>query len=525
MSDHAPSRPRDPSRLNLAAALLDARVAEGAGSRPALFVDERVFTYAEVQDEANRVASVLEALGVGRGDRILIALPDGLPFVAAFFATLKLGAVVTMVNPVLPAADYGAYLVYTRAKVLLADGVLAARAADVIAAAPELAATLVVDDTAARTDGGGVPARFLSYGAHVRAATGCSRTADTAAGDDAVWLFTSGSTGRPRAAVHRHGDFMFSIDRYARGVLGYRPDDVALSVSKLYFGYATGMSLLFPFAVGAAAVLVPQRSTPERLFAAIAQRRPTLLATVPTTLSKMLAARLPGADLSCLRLAVSAGEALPAELGARWQEAFGVPIVEGLGSAEMFHIYVSNHPGDERLGSLGRTVPGYEVRVVRPDGGDAPDGDIGALWVRGGSAALRYEADPERTAQVFRSDGWVVTSDLVRRREGRFFYEGRSDDMLKVGGIYVSPIEVESVLLEHPAVVECAVVAYEDDAGLVKPKAVLVCRDGHVAEDVFGELASLAHRRLAAYKIPRRWEARPALPRNDRGKLLRGQLR
>jgi len=209
------------------------------------------------------------------------------------------------------------------------------------------------------------------------------------------------------------------------------------------------------------------------------------------------------------------------------RERFGVEIVEGLGSAELFHIHVSNRPGDVRPGTLGRVVPGYEARVVRDDGADAPDGEIGALWVRGGSAALHYEADPERTAQVFRRDGWVVTSDKVQRSvDGVLTFEGRSDDMLKVGGIYVSPLEVENVLLQHPAVSECAVVGYEDEAGLVKPKAVVVWRERGADDAVrFGELDAFARARLAAFKVPRRWECLPALPRNDRGKLVRRQLR
>jgi acyl-coenzyme A synthetase/AMP-(fatty) acid ligase len=250
---------------------------------------------------------------------------------------------------------------------------------------------------------------------------------------------------------------------------------------------------------------------------------------VPTLIAKLLAATPTEAQRRALagaRAATSAGEALPEPLHARWLEAFGVEILEGLGSAELFHIHVSNRRGDARPGWLGRVVPGYEARVVRDDGTDAPDGEIGALWVRGGSAALGYEGDPERTAQVFRRDGdWVATSDKVRREDGRFHFEGRSDDMLKVGGIYVSPLEVESVLLQHPAVSECAVVAYEDEAGLVKPKAVVVWRAGADTPARFDELDAFARARLAAFKVPRRWEALPALPRNDRGKLVRRSLR
>jgi benzoate-CoA ligase family protein len=516
-----------PARLNLAAHVLDARVAAGLGARVALQIDgaqARAVTYAELLDEANRVANVLAALGVGPGDRVLVALPDGAAFVAAFFATLKVGAAVTMANPDLPAADYADHLSYTRAKVLFADAALAARAAGPIADAAALAALIVVGDTTEAP-------RISSYEARVAAAPARFVNADTAADAPAVWIATSGSTGRPRAAVHGHRSFAFSIEAYAKGVLGLAAGDVTLSVPKLYFGYATGMSLLFPLAVGATAVLFPDRPTPERMFELVTRHRPTVLALVPTLIAKMCAAE-PSAEalraFAGARLATSAGESLPAPLHARWQARFGVEIVEGLGSAELFHIHLSNRPGDVRPGTLGGVVPGYEARVVRDDGGDAPDGEIGALWVRGGSSALHYEGDPERTAQVFKDAGWVATSDKVHRVNGVFTFEGRSDDMLKVGGIYVSPLEVENVLLQHPAVSECAVVGYEDEAGLVKPKAVVVRRDGDATRDstiFLDELDAFARARLAAFKVPRRWQVVPALPRNDRGKLVRRQLR
>jgi benzoate-CoA ligase len=509
-----------PARFNLAAHVLDARVAEGRGGRTALLAGDRRVDYGELLDETNRVANVLAAMGVERGDRVLVALPDGVELVATFLATLKAGGVVTMANPELPAGDYAAHLAYTGAKVLVTDRGLFERARAELGDVP----ALVVGATAHAASAA------ASYAERVAAASPHFETADTAAGDPAIWIATSGSTGRPRAAVHAHRSFAFSIEAYAKGVLGLGADDVTLSVPKLYFGYATGMSLLFPLAVGATAVLYPERPTPERLFALAARHRPTVLALVPTLIAKLLAAA-PGDDarraFASARLATSAGESLPAPLCERWMAAFGVEIVEGLGSAELFHIHISNVPGDARPGFLGRLVPGYEARVVRDDGAEAPDGEIGALWVRGGSAALRYEGDPERTEQVFRHahGGWVVTSDKVRRAGGLFRFEGRSDDMLKVGGIYVSPLEVENVLLQHPAVSECAVVGYEDEAGLVKPKAVLVCRERTPDDALFGELDAFARARLAAFKVPRRWETLPALPRNDRGKLVRRALR
>jgi benzoate-CoA ligase len=521
-----------PARFNLAALVLDARVAEGRGAHVALRAGERAVTYAALVDDTNRLANVLASLGIGPDDRVLIALPDGVPFVTAVLATLKVGAVVTMANPELPAADYAAHLAYSRAKILFADGALVRRALGPIVEASGLVAALVVD-AAQAVDAMPVAttSRLLDYAAHVAAASPRFAPALREADAPAIWIATSGSTGHPRACVHGARTFAFSIEAYARGVLGLHADDVTLSAPKLYFGYGTGMSLLFPLAVGATAVLFPERPTPERLYDLIARHRPTVLALVPTLIAKLLATEVPPdarRALAGVRLAVSAGETLPVALHARWLETFGVEIVEGLGSAEMFHIHVSNRVGDVRAGWLGRLVPGYEARVVRDDGTDAPDGEIGALWMRGGSAALGYEGDPQRTAAVFR-DGWVATSDKVRREAGAFRFEGRSDDMLKVGGIYVSPLEVENVLLQHPAVAECAVVGYEDEAGLVKPKAVVVSHatasDADSIASLFRELEAFAREHLAAFKVPRRWDHVPALPRNDRGKIVRRQLR
>jgi benzoate-CoA ligase len=438
------------------------------------------------------------------------------------------------VNPELPIGDYAGYLAYTRARVLFADATLASRAQDVIGAAAHLGATVVVGESCP------VGRTFVSYGERVASAPPRFTNAATRADDVGVWLFTSGSTGTPRAAVHRHRDFAFNIERYAKRILEISPTDVMLAVPKLFFAYATGMSFMFPFSVGATAILFPERATPALILSLCRRHQATVLTAVPTMLAKMLGARQDGAvssdaraDLRSLRVAVSAGEALPAELYQRWKAAFGVEIMEGLGSAEMFHIFISSRVGDVRPGCLGRLVPGYEARVVIPDdsGGfrEAADGEIGALWVRGGSAAAYFEGDNERTRRTLppQLDGWVVTSDLVKREGGYFYYAGRSDDMLKISGIYVSPLEVENVLLQHPAVAECAVVGYEDGDGLTKLKACVVTRD--TLEDeldgLWSELGRFARERLAAYKAPRRWESHTSLPRSDRGKLLRRALR
>jgi benzoate-CoA ligase family protein len=493
-----------PERFNLADYFLDARIREGRGGRTAIMTDRRTFTYDEIFRLANGAAGALREAGVEYEDRVLIALPDSPEFAAAFFGVLKCGAVVTMVNELLPPEDCAYYLEYTRARVLVTTEALASkiRAQTDAALRRHLHTVWTVD--------GGIPqvAEF--------------ETADTSRDDPAIWLFTSGSTGKPKAAVHFHHDFAYNTETYAKQVLQMNENDITCGVPKLFFGYATGTNLMFPFAVGAAAALFPEKSTPERLFEVIERHRPTVLTSVPTMINKMCAAE--GArsrNLRSLRVCISAGEALPPELYTRWKEMFGVEILDGIGSAELFHIYISNRFGDVKLGSLGKLVPGYEAKIVDDNGAELPAGEIGSLWVKGDSAALCYWEDHEKSKQVLRGD-WVTTGDKFKRDEdGYFYYAGRADDLLKVGGIWVSPLEVENVLLSHPAVLECCVVGYEDENKLVSAKAYVV-KKGEVTEEALREFARA---RLVHYKVPRKFEFVAALPRSDRGKILRRELK
>jgi benzoate-CoA ligase family protein len=501
-----------PERFNLAEYFLDARVAEGRGDRVAIVHGDRQWTYRQVQAESNRLANVLRARGVEIEDRVLIALPDCPHFAAAFFATLKLGAVVTMVNPELPPEDYEYYLAYTRARALICDRALLPRLPPA-ARRPRTLRALLARGEGLEEEMAAAPADFVNE--------------DTSCDDLAIWLFTSGSTGKPKGAVHMHHDFAFNTECYAKRVLGFDEDDVTIAVPKLFFGYATGTNLMFPFAVGARTVLFEEKSTPETLYELIARHRPTVCASVPTMINKMLA--LPGAaarDVSSLRVTISAGEALPEELYRRWKQTFGSEILDGIGSAEMFHIYISNRPGEVRPGTLGRMVPGYEARILDDDGRDVPDGQIGTLWVKGDSAALWYFGAHEKSKEVLRGD-WVVSGDKFSRdAEGYFRYAGRGDDLLKVGGIFVAPVEVEGVILEHPGVLECVVVGYEDEDRLVKAKAVVVARAGHERGPALAEaIVAHARARLAHYKVPRRVEFVDELPRSDRGKVLRREVK
>jgi len=530
-----------PERFNMAWYFLDRNVEEGRGDKRCLYFRDMAFTYREVQAQSNRCANALRSLGVRLEDRVLLVLPDRPEFAFAWFGAAKAGAVIAMVNPALPADEYAHYFEYSRARVAIVDESTLERIDPLRDSFRHLEHLIVV----------GEPGRHRSFEELLAGASDACANADTHRDDPAIWLFTSGSTGKPKAAVHLQQDLPWNTERYAKQVLGLREDDLTVSVPKLFFGYATGTNLLFPFAVGAATALFSERSEPARLFEMIERYRPTILTSVPTMINGMLrlieqggaAPRPPdpprsapgvnpvaprrsvaGRDLSSLRLVLSAGEALPPELYRRWREACGIEILDGIGSAEMFHIYISNRPGEVVPGSLGRLVPDHEARIVDALGRDCQDGEPGTLWIKGESAAILYWQAHEKSKQVLRGD-WVVTGDVMRRdAQGLYWYEGRADDMLKVGGIFVSPLEVENCLLQHEAVAECAVIGYKAAGELVKPKAIVVLREGEGSPQLASELQEFVKGRLAHYKYPRLLEFAKALPKNDRGKIDRRRL-
>jgi len=504
-----------PERFNMAWYFLDRNVEEGRGGKECLYFRDEAWTYREVQASSNRFANALKALGIEAEDRVLLILSDRPEFAFAWFGAAKAGAVIAMVNPALPAEDLVHYFEYSRARAAVVEASTLDRIGPLRDSFAHLRHLIVVGDAG----------RHVSFEEACAQASDDAVNADTHRDDPAIWLFTSGSTGKPKAAVHLHEDLPWNTERYARQVLGIRETDLTVSVPKLFFGYATGTNLLFPFAVGAATALFSERSEPATLFDVIERYRPTILTSVPTMIGGML--NHPGGtgrDLSSLRLCLSAGEALPPELYRRWEDAFGVEILDGIGSAEMFHIYISNYPGQVVPGSLGRLVPGYEARVVAPDGADTPTGEAGTLWIKGESAAILYWQAHQKSKEVLRGD-WVVTGDHVRRdADGRFWYEGRTDEMLKVSGIFVSPYEVENCLLQHPRVAECAVIGYKDADGLTKPKAFVVLRNGTGGDALARDLQDFVKGRLAPFKYPRAVEFVPTLPRNDRGKIDRRRL-
>jgi benzoate-CoA ligase len=504
-----------PEQLNMADYFLYHNLVEGRGEKRCLYYKDASYTYAEVAERSDRVGNLLRELGVEVEDRILIALPDSPEFVFTWFGAAKIGAVITMVNTILPPADYAYYLEYTRAKVAVVHHSVEAAFDAARATAPSLRHLVVV---------GGDNGKNRSFEAATDASAGACVAEPTSRDDLAIWLFTSGSTGKPKAAVHLQHDLPYNTEHYAKQVLGILEDDLTVAVPKLFFGYATGTNLLFPFAVGGATALFEERSTAEKNFEVVDRYKPPILTSVPTMINAML--NLEGArdryDISSLRFCLSAGEALPPELYERWMEAYGIEILDGIGSAEMFHIYVSNYPGEVVPGSLGRVVPGYEARIVGPDGNDVATGETGELWIKGDSAAICYWRAHEASKERFAGD-WCFTGDQFHRdEEGRFWYHGRSDFMLKVSGIWVSPLEIENCLLAHVSVRECCVVGRADENDLVKPLAYVVAapeaaRDAGAAE----ALQRHVKESLAPYKYPRWVEFVDGLPKNDRGKIDR----
>ena len=506
-----------PEKLNIADRFLFERVREGRGDKIALIAGDRRLTYAEVEQGANRFANLLKELGVDPEQRVLIALPDIPEFVLALFGTLANGSAVVMVNSLLKADEIAYFYEYTRAKVAVvhADHAEAFLAAGV--GARDLRQVLVV---------GGAPGsgKARSFEELLAASSDRHETYPTHRDDPAIWLFSGGTTGRPKAVLQTHGAFANTTELYAKGVLGYSPSDITLSVPKLYFGYATGSNLLFPFSVGGASILFPERCTADLLFEQIRRHRPTILINVPTMVNSMVShAAASEQDLSCLRIATSAGEALPVDLYERWKSSFGVELLDGLGTAEMWHVFLTNRPGDVAPGTLGKVVPGFDVRVRDDDGRDLPDGEVGWLWVRGGSRAVAYWQNMEKTQSAFRGE-WYVSGDMVRRdARGTFVYCGRGDDMLKVGGKWLSPGEVENCLSAHPAVKEVAVVGVPDENGLVKPHAYVTVH-GQTA-GLGDELRAWVRGKLEPYKAPREIIFVEAMPRTHLGKIDRGLLR
>lgn len=509
-----------PARYNAADDLLSRHLAAGRGAKVAYIDDTGPTTFAELDARCRRFAGALRQAGFRREERVLLCALDTIDFPTVFLGCLLAGVVPVAVNTLLTVDDYVYMLDHSGARAVVVSAPLlgtmqaaidkAGIHVDVIIAAPYVEST-------------GLP----TVAAMLDSAPPLTEALATGPDDMAFWLYSSGSTGRPKGTVHTHGNLFHTADLYARQVLGLREDDVVFSAAKLFFAYGLGNALTFPLSVGATTVLMAERPTPQAVFQRLATHRPTVFCGVPTLFAGLLAAPdLPPRDAVALRVCTSAGEALPRDIGDRFLAHFGCDILDGIGSTEMLHIFLSNQPGRVRYGTTGLPVPGYELKLLDERGEPCAAGEIGDLYIKGPSAALMYWCNREKSRDTF-VGAWTRSGDKYLRDEaGYYTYAGRSDDMLKVGGIYVSPFEVEAALAQHPAVLEAAVIGVADAAELVKPKAFVVMRPGHQWHDgMAAELQAFVKSRLAPYKYPRQIECVDELPKTATGKIQRFRLR
>ena len=512
-----------PRQYNFAADILARNLNAGRGRKPA-FIDSRgTWTYGQLAERVGKFAGLLRSLGVRREERVLICLLDTIDWPTAFLGCLKAGVVAVPVNTLMTEDDYRYMLADSRARLLVVSDALYPRFEKLIEEAPDLEHVIV---------SGGNAHGLKSFEALMDSAKVCTEVAPTACDDIAFWLYTSGSTGKPKGAVHVHADLKLTDDLYGAPIVGITENDICYSVAKLFFAYGLGNALTFPMSAGACTVLLPDRPTPDGVAALLRQHAVTVFYAVPTFYAAFLAS--PNApqrtDLK-IRRCVSAGEALPMDVGLRWVERYGVDILDGIGSTEMLHIFLSNSADDVKYGTTGKPVPGYACKLVGDDGQPVKQGEIGELLIKGPTSAVMYWNNRDQSRSTFMGE-WTRSGDkYLQDEDGYFVYCGRRDDMLKVSGLYVSPFEVEGALATHPDVLEAAVVAWPDADTLIKPKAFVVLKDqtkaaNAQARDAMSRvLQDHVKSLLAPFKYPSWIEFRADLPKTATGKIQRFKLR
>jgi len=517
-ADHSSSPPQIdiPGVYNAATDLLQRH---GARADKAAYIDAlsgASLSYSQLNEQSHRFAQGLLNLGFRQEDRVLLCMHDSLLWPVAFLGCMLAGVVPVAVNTLLTSRDYQFMLQDSRARALLVSKALWPVFAPVVNQCPHLQHILA--DAAGTTPG------CVGMAELIHNHSPLARAAHTLADDVGCGLYSGGSTGSPKGTVHLHSHVIQTAELYGRAVLGLQENDVVFSAAKLFFAYGLGNALSFPLAVGATTVLLGSRPTPADVFHVLQTHQPTVFYGVPTLFAGLLAHESrPNAQALNLRVCTSAGEALPAEIGHKWQSEYGVEILDGIGSTEMLHIFLSNKPGRVRYGTTGEAVPGYRLRLVNDDGHECADGELGELQINGPSAAIMYWNNREKTKHTFAGE-WTRSGDKYSRdADGYYTYGGRSDDMLKVGGIYVSPFEVEASLMTHAAVLEAAVVGQADEEGLIKPKAYVVLKPGQTVDEA--ELKAHVKSQLAPYKYPRWIAFLPELPKTATGKIQRFKLR
>lgn len=507
-----------PRAYNAAFDLIERNLRAGRGARIAYIDDQGTCTYRELAARVNRAANALVALGLRQEERVMVLLHDTIDFPSVFLGAIKAGIVPIAANTLLTARDYEFMLRDSRARALVVAEPLVPLVAPLLEALPLVQRVVVA---------GARHERWPSLGALMAAASEQFEPAPTTADDACFWLYSSGSTGMPKGTVHVHASPIQTAELYGRRTLGLREDDLVFSAAKLFFAYGLGNALSFPLAVGATTLLMAERPTPAAVFQRLTQHRPTVFCGVPTLYAAMLAyPAKPTREQLALRICTSAGEALPADVGRRFAERYGVDVLDGIGSTEMLHIFLSNRPGEVRYGTTGKPVPGYRVRLVGDDGCEVAPGELGELQIAGPSSAQMYWNNRARSKETFVGE-WTRAGDKYSvDDDGYFIYGGRSDDMMKVSGQYVSPFEVEAALSSHDAVLEAAVVGAEDDDGLTKPKAFVVLQAGEGGDETLAAaLRAHVKSQLAPHKYPRWIEFVTELPKTATGKIQRFKLR